>query len=210
MAGFRLTGGSDGCPPTEAPPASYTNPFRFDAAGRLWITSCFKGFRYFGAARHDLSSPVAIGTATAPVSTPPSGDSVTAGTYRNVTVLNDTECTMGILLGLDANVDMTTQMTNVCSATVTSQWQGGHHSLSAVSNPTISGSTAFVRKISSVSANPHDLGFEDGAAPVLTLAPGASGVVSSKLFLSYTGTPGGFDILWSAYTAVRIYGYILS
>lgn len=43
MTGFRLDDGSGGCPPTASAPGDYEIPFRFDGAGSLWITSCFKG-----------------------------------------------------------------------------------------------------------------------------------------------------------------------
>jgi len=216
MAGFRLTDGSDGCPPTEAPPASYENPFRFDSAGRLWVTQCFRGFRYFGAARHDIRDDVIIGSATCMPSSAAdivSGTGVAAGTYRNVTVTNDTECTLGILLSLDTIVDMSTYGGNFVGWAISARWNGVNKGSTSQSNPQIIGSTALIRQNSGVSANPFDPGVEAGSAPTITLAPGASGVVSSKMFLRYwggtPGTPTGTEIVHNASSAVRVYGYII-
>jgi hypothetical protein len=212
MAGFRLTDGSSGCPPTETPPASYEIPFRFDSAGRLWVTSCFKGFRYFGAARHDLPIPGTIGGAFVPNSASPgaSGGGITGGTYENITITNDTECDLGILVGLDVSADLETRADNLVYWTLASRWNGDTHSIASVSTTKIAGSTALVRQLVGASANPHDLGFEDGSAAALTLAPGASATVGAKLFCYYgTGAPTGTETVYSSSSAVRVYGYIL-
>jgi hypothetical protein len=212
MAGFRLTDGSEGCPPTEAPPSSYQIPFRFDSAGRLWITSCFKGFRYFGAARHDLPIAGELGGAFVPNSGTPgaSGAPVVGGTYENITVTNDTECDLGILLGLDVSADLETRADNLVIWTLASRWNGETHSICSTSTTKITGSTSLVRQLIGASANPHDLGFEDGAGAVLTLAPGASAVIGAKLYCYYgAGAPTGTETVYSSTSAVRVYGYIL-
>lgn len=214
MSGFRLTGGTEGCPPTETPPSSYVSPFRLDSAGRLWITQCFRGFKYFGAARHDISTPVIIGSATALPSTAGdivSGTNLTAGTYTSLTVTNDTECTIGLLTGLDTVVDLTTYESNIVMWTVSSRWNGVYHSSSNVSNPQIAGSTDYIRQLNNVSANPHDLGVEGGGAPTMSLAPGATGIVSAKMFVSYnSGAATGLESITAANSAVRVYGYVIS
>ena len=214
MAGFRLNDGSLGCPPTENPPASYASPFRLDSAGRLWITQCFKGFRYFGAARHDISTPAIIGSATVQPSSGAdivSGNGLTAGTYRNIVVTNNTECTLGLLVGLDSIVDLTTYESNIVVWTVTSRWNGVYHSASGVSNPQIAGATGYIRQLTNVSANPHDSGIEGGGAATMSLAPGATGTVSAKMFVTYNaGSPTGLESVSSANSAVRVYGYIIS
>ena len=211
MAGFRLTDGSSGCPPTETPPASYEIPFRFDSAGRLWITSCFKGFRYFGAARHDLPIPGIIG-GTFVLNGPPgaSGPGISGGLYENITVTNDTECGMGILIGLDVGADIEVRADNLVYWTLASRWNGETHSIASASSTKIAGSTALVRQVINASANPHDIGFEDGPGAALTLAPGESATVGAKLFCYYgVGAPTGTETVYSSNSAVRVYGYIL-
>lgn len=215
MSGFRLDDASDGCPPTEAPPSSYTNPFRFDSAGRLWITSCFRGFKYFGAARHDLGT-VIMGASNAPNNNPWTGlgegstmQPITAGTYKKVTIVNDTECTLGLLTGLDATGDMTTLCTSFVRLYIESRFNGTHHSDSGWSNPQVAGLTGYVRQFGNISANPHDGGFEDADGPTLTLAPGETGEVSARLYLNHSGTPNGVEAINSAGSAIRVYGYIL-
>lgn len=215
MAGFRHTDGSEGCPPTETPPSTYVSPFRLDSAGRLWITQCFKGFRYFGAARHDVTSAVIIGSATMMPSN--SHDDIinnvgfTAGSYRNLDITNNTECTIGLLVGLDSLADMTTYESNLVSWIVSSRWNGVYHSESGASNPQIVGSVDYIRQHTNVSANPHDLGVEGGGPAFMSLAPGASGTVSSRMFVTYEGgAPTGLESITSANSAVRVYGYIIS
>lgn len=214
MSGFRLNDGSSGCPVTETPPVSYQSPFRLDSAGRLWITQCFKGFRYFGAARHDISTPVIIGSATAMPSSSSdvvSGVGVTAGLYRNIEVVNDTECTIGILTGLDTVVDLTTYESNLVGWTVASRWNGAYHSSTYMTNPQIAGATGYIRQMTNVSANPHDLGLEEGAGPLMSLAPGMGGVVGAQMFLRYySGSPTGSESITQALSAIRVYGYIIS
>lgn len=215
MAGFRLTDGSDGCPPTATPPADYTIPFRFDSAGRLWITSCFAGLKYFGSARHGLSSATVIGSGSAPVISglsavsDGSGLPVTAGTYTNLEITNSTECSMGILLGHDSSADMETDGDALVSWVIAARWEGAYHSLSSYSNPKISGSTVNVRMIGSVSANPHDAAVESTGSPGLVLVPGASAVVSVRTYIEYVGTPTGTEYIHTAASAVRVYGYVL-
>lgn len=213
MSGFRLTDGTSGCPPTQTPPATYANPFRFDSAGRLWITSCFKGFRYFGAARHDLPIAGAIGGEfVLPGGGLLVGPGIAGGTHNNLLVTNDTECTLGILLGLDVTAEIAVRADNQLVWTLSSRWNGAHHSLSSTSNAQISGSTALVRQYVSASANPHDLGFENGgSAAALQLTPGASATVSAQLFCHYNvGAATGTETVYASSSAVRVYGYILS
>lgn len=223
MTGFRLTDGSAGCPPTEAPPGSYEIPFRFDSAGRLWITSCFKGFRYFGAARHDLPLAGTIGGADV---TPGAGllvgPGISGGTYVNMTITNDTECDLGILLALDVTADLEVRADNQLIWTLSSRWNGAHHSLCSFSNARIAGSTALVRQVGGASANPHDLGFEatssgtkyasgSGDTPALTLPAGASAIIGAKLFCHYAiGSATSTETVYSSSSAVRVYGYNLS
>lgn len=221
MTGFRLTNGTGGCPPTEAPPASYEIPFRFDSGGRLWITSCFKGFRYFGAARHDLPLAGTIGGADVGVGAGLLvGAGISGGTYANLTLHNDTECDLGILLGLDVSADLEVRADNQLIWTLSSRWNGSHHSLCSFSNTKIAGSTALVRQAGGASANPHDLGFEavtgdkyasgTGDTPSLTLPAGASATVGAKLFCHYAvGSATGTETVYSSTSAVRVYGYNL-
>jgi len=213
MSGFRLTDGSDGCPPSETPPSNYVNPFRFDSAGRLWITSCFKGYKFFGAARHDTGA-IAMGSAQAPVNNPwpglPGAAPITSGTYRNVTVINDTECTFGLLYGLDMTTDMTTLCASYVSMHVAAQWNGSHLSSSSYTNPQIPGMSGNLRQFGNISANAHDIGIEGGGAHAVTLAPGASGVISARLYLSHTGAVVSTDVINSASSAIRVYGFAIS
>lgn len=213
MAGFRLTNGTSGCPPTENPPADYKIPFRFDDAGRLWITSCFKGFRYFGAARHDIGTTYQLGINPCPVSGTDdiiSGDGVTAGTYTTLTITNDTNCDLGVLLANDIFVDWRTSTANMVRWVLSERWNGANHAISAVASPTLSPGTAALRQALSGSANPHDVGLEASGVPTLTLAPGVSAQVGARLFLQYqVGAPNGDEFVYSAYSAVRAYGYVI-
>lgn len=213
MAGFRLTNGTSGCPPIETPPASYVNPFRFDSAGRLWITSCFKGFRYFGAARHDLPLAGTVGSEwILPGAGLLVGPGIAGGTHENLLITNDTECTLGVLLGLDVTTELAIRADNELVWTLSSRWNGVHHSLCQSSNAQISGSTALVRQYIGASANPHDLGFEaGGTSAALQLAPGASATVGAQLFCHYgVGAATGTETVYACSAAVRAYGYILS
>lgn len=213
MVGFRLTGGSNGCPPVQTPPADYVNPFRFDSAGRLWITSCFKGFEYFGYARYDTPG-VIMGTALAPINNPwpglPGAASISSGSGTNLTITNDTECTIGILVGLDLLGDMTTLCASYVSMHVAAQWNGAHLSSSNWSNPQITGMSGYLRQQGNVSANPHDIGVEGGGANVVTLAPGAVGVLTSRIYIAHSTAAAAFDVVNSASCAARAYGYVLS
>lgn len=213
MAGFRLTDGSSGCPPTETPPADYEIPFRFDAAGRLWITSCFKGLQYFGAARHDIGTSGILGSASLPQSTDPdiiSGSGITAGTYTNVTVTNDTICDLGFLLAHDVFADLTTNSHNLIRWNLSARVNGAHYSLSAASSVYHDGTVANVRSQFQSGANPHNNGIEGGSINDLILAPGASMVIGAKLFLTYVlGAPTGSEVVNSSASAVRIYGYVV-
>lgn len=211
MAGFRLTDGSSGCPPTEAPPADYEIPFRFDVAGKLWITSCFKNLKYFGAARHDIGSQVGfIGFGDLLVSTDPdivSGSGVTQGTYTNLNVTNTSECDIGILIGLDVFADMSTRSNNLVRWCLSSRINGAHYSLAAASSINTDNTAHFVRSQFQSSANPHDVGIETGTTP-LTLASGATMIVGAKMFIEYVvGSPTGTEVVNSAASAVRVYGY---
>lgn len=214
MAGFRQTDGSDGCPPTETPPASYTIPFRFDSAGRLWITSCFKGVQYFGSARFGLGSSTVIGSATAPVisgalaAVDGSGLPVSAGTYTRLNITNSTECSMEFLLGHDTVADMETDGGALVTWHVAAHWNSAHHSLSSYSNPRITGSATNIRMVGGTSANPHDAVFESTGTPGLVLAAGASATIDAKMFIEYSGTPTGTEYVHSAAAAIRVYGYV--
>lgn len=214
MAGFRLTDGSSGCPPTQTPPADYVIPFRYDAAGRLWIIDPLQ-FRYFGAARHDIGSQSGfIGDASLAVTTDPgiiAGSHVTQGVYTNLTVTNDTLKNMGVLLSHDITVDMSTRSPNLVRVILSARWNGAHHSLAAASSINTDNTAHFVRSVYTASSNPHDLTLEGTGVPGLTLAPGASAVVGAKLFIEYAvGSATGTEVIVSASSAVRAYGYTLA
>lgn len=213
MAGFRLTGGGSGCPPTQAPPSDYQNPFRFDDAGKLWITSCFKGFRYFGSARHDVGTTYQLGSdrvLESGASDIISGNGITAGNYIMLTITNDTDCNIGVLLASDIYVDWLTSTNNMVRWVLSERWNGNNHAISAVSSPLISPGTETIRQQASGSANPHNLNLEGYGGLPLTLAPGASAQVGCSLFLQYAiGAPTGSEYVYSAYSAVRAYGYVI-
>lgn len=213
MAGFRLTDGSSGCPPTETPPGNYEIPFRVDDAGRLWITSCFKNLRYFGAARHDLFEQTRLGVSPIPLSTADdiiSGAGVTAGTYTNLTVTNTTDCDMGLLLAYDLSVDIEVLGNNLARWVMSGRYNGANHDTIAVSSIRTTGSTTYNRYITACSAAPHDAGIEAGGSPSLVLAPGVSATIGVKIFCQYAvGTPDTFDNVTQSNAAVRVYGYVL-
>lgn len=213
MSAIRLTAGTCGCPPTETPPGDYVNPFRFDDAGCLWLANTFFGFKYFGAARHDIGSTQIIGSGGVPVSTDPdivAGTGVTAGTYTSYVINNNTGSDLGILLGPDMYVDMSTKSVNLVKFILSSRWNGAHHSQVSASSVNHDGVESFIRTQFTASANPHDLGVEVSAVPLLTVADGASATVSAKLFVQYiVGSPTGTEVIVNAASAVRVYGYIL-
>lgn len=228
MAGIRLSDGSSGCPPTETPPSDYDNPFRFDSAGRLWITSCFRGFQYLGAARHDLPTYGILGSEwVLPGAGLLVGPGIVGGTYATLAITNGTECTMGFMFSMDMTLDLEARADNLAIFSLSTRWNGAHHSLAQTSNVHISGSTALVRQYINGGANPHDLGFElsggggvgtttvntgdnPGGTALLQLAPGASATVGAKLFLHYgIGAPTMTETVFLAASAVRCYGYMI-
>lgn len=214
MAGFRLTGGSSGCPPTATPPSGYQNPFRFDSAGKLWITGCFQGFQYFGAARHDsaVGTPGTSGLGLTTASPYYTGTKVTAGTRTTRTITNTTQCTIGILLGHDIIVDLQVSEDRWAVMHLSETWNGVHHSGAAVSSKYISaGGGDYVRQFLHGSANPHDVGADASGGSTLQLAPGASATIGAQFYISYgVGSPTStYDYIWGSNSAVRIYGYVL-
>jgi hypothetical protein len=218
MTGFRLTPDVAGCPPTLTPPTTYENPFRVDAAGALWIRKCFKGLRYFGAARHDINEWVVLGGKTTQVGrgaewTKASGG-ISAGTYRNITLTNQTECPMAFLLGHDTFVNLYTRGDNQVVWVIESKWNGEHHDWSRCSNNRWYNDTTLSDKMTqdtfNTSACPHDNGFETTGQLSLTLAPGESATVSAKMHAFYQeGAPSGSEYILAAYSAVRVWGYIV-
>lgn len=214
MAGFRLTDGSAGCPPTQTPPADYTIPFRYDDAGRLWIIDPLQ-FRYFGAARHDIASASGfIGDSSLQVTTDPgiiAGNSVAQGVATPILVTNDTQKNMGVLLSHDVVIDMVTRSTNLVHVDVSARWNGAHHSLATVCSINTDDTAHFVRCRYNASSNPHDLILEASGVAGLVLAPGASAQVGCKLFIQYAGgAPTGTEQIYYAASAVRAYGYTLA
>lgn len=212
MAGFRLTDGSGGCPPTATPPSGYQNPFRFDSAGKLWITGCFKGFQYFGAARHDIGGgkPGTTGFAVTSASPYYTGSGWTGGTRKSQTITNTTNCTMGFLLAHDMIIDLTMYEDRYAIVYLTEKWNGVYHSHAAISNKYIAGGTSYCRQYLHNSASPHDVGADASGGSTLQLAPGASATVSAQFYMVYgTGSPAVNDYVNSASSAVRIYGYVL-
>lgn len=216
MAAFRETDGTGGCPPTETPPAGYEIPFRFDDLGNLWINGCFDNFKFFGYARHDIASEVVLGTATAPVSVEAdivAGSGITAGTYTPLNITNNSACTIGILLAYDLTVDADVVGNSMAKFILSGRWNGAHVDSVACSSIRIIGETNYVRAIVGNAAAMHDPAIEAGGSAGMTLAPGAVGTVSARLFLEYAeGTPPGTvgtDRIVSAGSAVRAYGYCL-
>lgn len=210
MAGFRLTGGGEGCPPTATPPGDYVNPFRFNSAGRLWLTNCFKGLQYFGAARHDLTG-VVPGGAGAPLDSGGLTTPVTAGVYTTRTITNTTSCTMAILLAHDIIIDGVFHRNGFALITVSERWNGANHAQATVSNQYDPfGGGGFIRQYMHSGANPHDQGGDPAGGSTLQLAPGASATVGARLYIGYAlGSPAVGDYIYGANTAVRIYGYVL-
>lgn len=210
MAGVLLDDGTCGCPPTETPPVDYVTPFRFSDDGCLWITGCFTGFQYFGAARHDIGSAGVLGGAGYPVDAGGLTTPVTAGDYADLTITNDTTCNIGVLLAYDMFVDIQARADHLVKWVVTGEWNGVVHSQNSLSSIRIEDSTALVRYQAGAGANPHDVSIEAGTGPSLTLAPGASATVSAQLYLQYVlGSATGDEAVFSSYSVVRAYGYVL-
>ena len=205
MAGFRLTGGGSGCPPTATPPSGYQNPFRFDSAGRLWITSCFKNFQYFGEARQDLLSMLTISDDNY---NGPQTNYLNSGRILTRTITNTTQCTMGILLAHDLVVDLQNREDNWIWVTVNELWNGAIHASASISSQNDLSGTDFVRALLHSGAAPHDAGAPNGGSS-LQLAPGASATVGCRLKVDYNWGSYVFGDQMIANSAVRIYGYVL-
>lgn len=211
--GIRLTGNAAGCPPYEQPPSSYQNPFREDSSGRLWINACFSGFRYFGAARHDTKGVGVPGNDLWPVNTSGNfvnGVGVRAGTYKTRTITNNTNCTMGILLGHNIATTIESKLSNMILLALDERWNGKSHSVAAVSTEYQSGNGSIQRQLLNSGANPHDVGADASGGSSLQLAPGESATVGARLYLRYSiGSPAPGERIFNSYSAVRIYGYVL-
>lgn len=215
MVGIRRTDGGPGCPPTEAPRDTYQSPFRVDSNGALWITNCFTNLIYFGEARHDLPGQVAPGSDSCKVSAYAAGtldseaNAITAGTYTTRQITNTTPCTIGILLAHNMTCDLQTSKLNWVHMTLSERWNGVNHASATVSSRHHLGDPTFVRTIISSGAAPHDVNAPNGGS-TLQLAPGASATVACRLYLTYPwGSPLPGEMIQSAASAVRIYGYIL-
>lgn len=204
MAGFRLTGGGGGCPPTETPPSTYQNPFRFDSAGRLWLKDCFQGIDYLGEARHDINTNELFGTASVPVSTNDdliAGNGITAGTYTNFNYTNNTACSQGIMIGMELNADVYVNQSSFAVITLSARLNGANVSRVAGSSVYLNAGSDGVRSFANGSAGPHY---------ITTLAPGQAMTIGCRLFLGYyVGSPDGVDQFNSANSIVRVYGYTL-
>jgi len=217
MTGFRRTDGTLGCPPTETPPSDYRNPFFVDGSGALWVSSCFKDLRYLGAARHDITSPILIGgpSGSGQVSSfsdiTTAGKGIAGGKYKSVTVTNTNTCPMGILLGHDSGVDITTRGSNMVKWTVAAYWNGAYHSSSSSTSMWLGGTLSAFAMITQklwASANPHDAGIEATGTPSLVIQPGDSAVVSARMYVSYDiGAADGTETVNSGISAIRVYGY---
>lgn len=214
MVGIRRTDGGVGCPPTETPPSSYKNPFRVDSNGALWIQNCFKNFIYFGEARHDMGQ-TAPGADNCKISPYAGGileseaNAITAGKYTTRQITNTTPCTIGILLAHNVYADLQTNNLNWVHLTVSERWNGKNHASATVSSEFRFEAPHLMRKGVASGANPHDVNAPNGGS-TLQLAPGASATVSCRLFLTYAfGSPQPGEMIQAAYSAVRIYGYVL-
>lgn len=214
MVGIRRTDGGLGCPPTETPPSDYKNPFRVDSGGALWIQNCFRNLIYFGEARHDMGQ-TAPGADSCKISPYDNGileneaNAVTAGKYTTRLITNTTPCTIGILLAHNMTADFQTNNLNWVHLTVSERWNGKNHASATVSSEFRFEAPHLIRKLVSSGANPHDVKAPNGGS-TLKIAPGESATVSCRLFLSYAfGTPQPGEMIQAAYSAVRIYGYVL-
>lgn len=214
MVGIRRTDGGLGCPPTETPPSGYQNPFRVDSNGALWIQNCFKNLIYFGEARHDMSQ-TAIGADNCKPSPYAGGvleneaNAITAGSFTTRQITNTTPCTIGILLGHNLTADLQTNTLNWVHLTLSERWNGANHASATVSSEWRFETPHYIRKMVSSGANPHDVNAPNGGS-TLQIAPGESATVSARLFVAYAyGTQQPGEMIQRAYSAVRIYGYVL-
>lgn len=200
MAGFRLTGGSGGCPPTETPPSDYANPFRFDDAGRLWLKDCSSGIRYKGEARHDIASNTLFGMANTPVTSDvETGASITAGTYTNYVATNTTNCNEQIWIAMELSTDLYVRQSQFAVVTLSARLNGANVSRVATSSIYLNTGDDGIRNIGGASAGPHY---------ITTLTPGQQVTIGCRLYLGYyVGAPDGVtDQFNSANSIVRVYG----
>lgn len=216
MPGFRLTNNGNGCPPIETPPSGYKSPFYEDSSGRLWIKSCFKSFQYFGAARHDLTTGGAPGSQGFPINVEgdvTNGNGITAGKYTNRTITNTTNCTIGILLGHALICDWQISVANWVFLTLSERWNGQNVATASVTSEfRVTGDKAnrIYREYGHSGASPHSSSGAETGETGLILAPGQSATVGAKLMLRYlAGYPAPGEMIFSAASAVRIYGYVI-
>lgn len=215
-AGIRLTNGAEGCSPTADPKTPYTNPFRVDADGALWIDECFHSLLYFGAARQDVvqAHPLVIGSKGCPVAkkddVATGKNVITAGRFRNVTIHNTTDCTLGVLLGIDSMFDITNKQNNLVHGVISAKWNGQRYSTAEASTYQQTATARLCRQEQFATVNPHDLGIEANGVPTLKVLSGKTATVSVSLQISYLrGAATGVDVLNRAQSAVRVYGYIM-
>jgi hypothetical protein len=136
---------------------------------------------------------------------------VTAGAYTTRTITNTTPCTLGILLAHDIVLDALLHRDNYFFMTVSERWNGANHAQATVSGQHDPfGGAGFIRQLLHSGANPHDQGADPTGGSTLQLAPGQSATVGARLYFAYAiGTYAPGEIVYSANTAVRIYGYVL-
>jgi hypothetical protein len=205
MAGFRLTNGTAGCPPTADPPAGYTIPFRFDSGGRLWITGAFPSFKYEKMVKHTVDTATVFG----PSYGVPNFGWVTAGTNPPQTITNNTTNTLAYVLAYDLTVDFDVMGTSLAGITLFASWAGTDQTSTVGVTSVRTNYAAICRTSQSATSSPHEDTVDAGGTNILTLAPGASATVSAKLFSGFVeGTPNGYDMIRSASGKVRVYSYI--
>lgn len=203
---FLLNGGGSGCPPTEAPPAGYDNPFRFNASGDLWLRNSFDSFRFHGAARHDVTSVIALGSADAPTN-----GNIAAGSFSNVPVTNNLSSDVVVMVAYDLYVDISVRGSSLVSVGLTGYYNGAALPRVSTSSVRTGMSTYYARVANGYASNPFNPGIESGGSATMVLAPGASATISAQLDTTFVeGAPTGFDVIYLAACAVRVYSYVVA
>jgi len=218
VTGFLLSDGTLGCPPRETPPSTYTNPFRIDGAGALWVRKCFPDFTYLGSARHDSTVSGIIGDPQFPAVTAAKvsgygtdfkSSGIPTGKYQNVTVTNDTNSVKRYMIGCDLIARLVTATTNQVAIVMSVKWNGLVVTHCRVSPP-VGGDfgSRLIDTTISGSSNPHDLSYEGQTTEPLILQPGEQATVSTKLHIAYYyGAPTGTEKVLTFASAARVHGF---
>lgn len=211
-----LTGGTCGCPPTSEAPSGYTNAFRYNAAGCLWLDECelSGGFNYLHGPRADTPAINMSGVPlNAPGVTPLAAVKLqTSAIFR---VNNTTSCPIGLIYGYDtggfilARADLGAYEVRLgFSLNGVVQPDTSACRTTFVNTPTLPATPIEVTTPIVATANPIGGAVSDGPGPRTTLAPGAGVDVQAFTYIiRIGGAAAPVDAISSLSSIIRIYAH---